>query len=211
MEKMKNDESLSTWAAGRRWRTILVDPPWSFDIKNNRNAPDHARLFRCPTMPFDEIAELPIREVCEDEAFLWLWVPNALLEVGFDTLRAWEFTYKQTLTWVKTDAHGYPTRKGIGFYFQPMQEFLLFAVRGKQPRKLMTSTTESNVVLAPRTGHSRKPPEFRRIIEDATPGPRLELFSRGRFSGWDAWGDQADDFIGEAPMIAGRIRHSRLW
>jgi N6-adenosine-specific RNA methylase IME4 len=163
-------------------------------------------------MSLDEIKDLPVASICEPDAFLWLWVPNTLLLAGIDVMRMWGFDYKQLLTWVKTDKRGVPTRKGIAFYFQPMTEFMLFGVRGIAPRKLMTSKTESNVILSPRVmsgGHSRKPAQMRQIIEAACPGPRIELFARGRFPGWDGWGNQADDYIeGEAPD---RMRSKRLF
>jgi len=192
------------FVGAKRYRTVLVDPPWRIDIrKGNKNCPEHDRLYRYPTMSLDEIKDLPVASICEPEAFLWLWVPNALLLAGIDVLRTWGFTYKQTLTWVKTDKRGTPSRKGIAFYFQPMTEFVLFGVRGHAPRRLMTSRIESNIVLAPRVsagGHSRKPSKMRRLIEAACPGPRVELFARGSVPGWDGWGNQADDYVeGESP------------
>jgi N6-adenosine-specific RNA methylase IME4 len=43
-----------------------------------------------------------------------------------------------------------------------------------------------------RTKHSRKPDEVRRMVERASPGPRLELFGRELTDGWTVWGNEAD-------------------
>jgi N6-adenosine-specific RNA methylase IME4 len=41
--------------------------------------------------------------------------------------------------------------------------------------------------------HSRKPDEQYKIIESCSWWPYLELFGRGKRSGWTVWGNQADD------------------
>lgn len=42
-----------------------------------------------------------------------------------------------------------------------------------------------------RTEHSRKPEEFRTIIDTIYPqGRRIELFARSAAPGWDVWGNE---------------------
>ena len=43
---------------------------------------------------------------------------------------------------------------------------------------------------APKTVHSRKPKEMRSMIELVSYEPRIEIFARERFPGWDVWGDE---------------------
>jgi len=43
-------------------------------------------------------------------------------------------------------------------------------------------------ISAPRGRHSEKPAEVRRLIERASPGPRLELFATSAEPGWVSWG-----------------------
>lgn len=45
---------------------------------------------------------------------------------------------------------------------------------------------------APRTEHSHKPEEMRRMIERVSYGPRLEMFARMQHPGWDVWGNEVD-------------------
>jgi N6-adenosine-specific RNA methylase IME4 len=39
--------------------------------------------------------------------------------------------------------------------------------------------------------HSAKPEAFLDVVEQVSPGPYLELFSRRARLGWDTWGDEA--------------------
>jgi hypothetical protein len=72
-------EDLLNTAAGRRFGTILADPPWQFQNRTGKVAPEHKRLNRYGTMTLDEIKELPVAPISADTAHLYLWVPNALL------------------------------------------------------------------------------------------------------------------------------------
>jgi hypothetical protein len=42
-----------------RFSTILADPPWQFQNRTGKVAPEHRRLLRYPTMELQEILELP--------------------------------------------------------------------------------------------------------------------------------------------------------
>ena len=43
--------------------TILIDPPWQFQNKTGKVAPEHKRLHRYRTMTFAEIASLPVQRL----------------------------------------------------------------------------------------------------------------------------------------------------
>ena len=43
----------------------------------------------------------------------------------------------------------------------------------------------------PRAEHSRKPDAFYDLVEQVSPGPYLEMFSRRSRLGWDTWGNEA--------------------
>src|SRR3954465_13850447 len=87
---------------GARFRTVLADPPWRFQNRTGKMAPEHGRLARYGTMSFADIESLPVADVCADKAHLYLWVPNALLAEGLATMAAWGFEYKTNLVWFKT-------------------------------------------------------------------------------------------------------------
>ena len=187
-------EDLLCKLEGRKFSTVLADPPWRFHNKTGKVAPEHKRLSRYSTLSFEEIAELPIASVVNEPAHLYLWVPNALLAYGLDTMNKWGFEYKTNLIWYKVRKDGGPDRRGVGFYFRNVTEVILFGVRGKKARTLAPGRRQENVIISRKREHSRKPDEQYALIESCSPGPYLELFARGKRPGWFAWGNQAEDY-----------------
>lgn len=186
-------QDLAAFARGRRFSTILADPPWQFQNRTGKVAPEHRRLSRYPTMTLDDICALPVADLADEPAHLYLWVPNALLPEGLEVMRAWGFDYKSNLIWRKIRKDGGSDGRGVGFYFRNVTEIILFGVRGKNARTLAPGRRQVNYLESRKREHSRKPDEQYEIIEACSPGPRLELFSRGARPGWEAWGNQADE------------------
>ena len=52
---------LLTQHGGRRFSTILADPPWQFQNRTGKVAPEHKRLSRYGTMELEDIMALPER------------------------------------------------------------------------------------------------------------------------------------------------------
>lgn len=183
-----------------RFGTILIDPPWRFANRTGKMAPEHKRLRRYLTMSFEEIAALPIGDYACPKSHLYLWCPNALLLEALQIMKGWGFTYKTNLVWYKTRKDGGPDGRGVGFYFRNVTELLLFGTRGKL-RTLAPGRKQVNVIVSRKQEHSWKPAEVYEIIEACSPGPRLELFARQRRDGWTSWGDQADTYKANRPLI----------
>ena len=177
-----------------RFRTILADPPWQFQNRTGKMAPEHKRLSRYPTMSLREICDLPVEAIVTETAHLYLWVPNALLPDGLKVMENWGFTYKSNIIWYKIRKDGGPDRRGVGFYFRNVTEVLLFGTRGKNARTLQLGRTQENIISAQKREHSRKPDEQYALIEGCSNGPRLEMFARGPRLGWTVWGNQSDDY-----------------
>jgi N6-adenosine-specific RNA methylase IME4 len=171
------------------YSTILVDPPWQFQNRTGKMAPEHKRLLRYPTMELKEIIDLPISKLAAAKSHLYLWVPNALLQEGLKVMEAWGFTYKTNLVWYKVRKDGGPDGRGVGFYFRNVTELILFGVRGSM-RTLQPGRTMVNLFYTRKREHSRKPDELYNIIEACSPGPYLELFARFQQQGWDQWGNE---------------------
>ena len=180
-------------ANGRKFATILADPPWRFTNRTGKMAPEHRRLSRYGTMTIDDIAVLPVREIAAPTAHLYLWVPNALLPDGLRVMEAWGFQYKTNIVWHKVRKDGGSDGRGVGFYFRNVTEMILFGVRGKNARTLDPGRTQVNYLGSRKREHSRKPDEQYPLIEACSPGPRLEMFARGTRKGWTVWGNQADE------------------
>jgi N6-adenosine-specific RNA methylase IME4 len=167
----------------RRFRTILADPPWDINQKGSWGAERHYSL-----MTLERIKRMPIADLAEDNAHLWLWVTNATLRQGYDVAEAWGFTVRSPLTWIKF-------RLGLGPYLRNTTEHLLFATRGKAPVKFRSQPTWFN---APVQDHSHKPEEQYALIERISDGPYLELFARRRppsTADWSVWGNEIDSDV----------------
>ena len=107
---------------GKRFATILADPPWQFQNKTGKVAPEHRRLARYATLSLEEIKNLPVDKIAANVAHLYLWVPNALLPQGLDVMQAWGFQYKSNVVWHKVRKDGGSDGRGVGFYFRNVTE-----------------------------------------------------------------------------------------
>ena len=182
---------LMCFCDGKKYSTIYADPPWRFQNRTGKVAPEHKRLNRYDTMSLDEIKALPIRDISEEKCHLYLWVPNALLPDGLEVMKAWGFEYKGNIVWEKVRKDGGPDGRGVGFYFRNVTELLLFGIRGSANRTLAPARSQVNLIRTQKREHSRKPDEIIPIIERCSQRPFIELFARGDREGWDMWGNQA--------------------
>ena len=159
-----------------RYKTIYADPPWTFRHRTTRGAVPYS------TLSVRQLKDMgpQIQNFAAPKAHLYLWSTDSHVGDAFQVIEAWGFRYIQIITWFKN-------RTGLGFYFRHHTEQLLFAVRGQLP---LRRRDLPNYFVEPRTQHSRKPEAAYRLIEVASPSPRLELFARHRREGWDAWGDE---------------------
>lgn len=195
------------FAANRGFGTILADPPWQFQNRTGKVAPEHKRLSRYGTLSLDEIRALPVGRVAADVCHLYLWVPNALLPEGLSVMQAWGFSYKSNLVWHKIRKDGGSDGRGVGFYFRNVTELILFGVRGKNARTLKPGRSQVNYLCSRKREHSRKPDEQYPVIEACSSGPYLELFARGERTGWTTWGNEADNSY--RPTWSTYSNHSR--
>lgn len=171
----------------RRFATGMADPPWAErgGGKVKRGADRHY-----PLMTTDSICALPVRELFERNAHLYLWVTNNFLPDGLRVMGAWGFRFVTCITWAKVK-NGKP-QIGLGQYFRGATEQLLFGVRGSVGYRTSERGRHQGCTLvqAERTEHSVKPDIFRKHIEHVSPGPYVELFARRPAPGWDVWGNE---------------------
>lgn len=176
---------------GGPFSTVLADPPWRFMNRTGKVAPEHRRLSRYDTMTTAEIRALPVEEIVTENAHLYLWVPNALIDDGLRVMESWGFTYKSNIVWAKRRKDGGPDGRGVGFYFRNVTELILFGVRGRM-RTLAPGRRQVNIIETRKREHSRKPDEQYDIIEACSPGSYVELFARYARTSWVSWGLEAD-------------------
>lgn len=176
---------------GGPFSTLLADPPWRFQNRTGKVAPEHRRLSRYDTMTTAAIRALPISEITTPDAHLYLWTPNALIADALAVMESWGFTYKSNIVWAKRRKDGGPDGRGVGFYFRNVTELILFGVKGNM-RTLAPGRRQVNMIETRKREHSRKPDEQYDIIESCSPGPYLELFARYSRPGWASWGTEAE-------------------
>lgn len=125
---------------------------------------------------------LDVDALAEPDAHLWVWGVNRTLGDAYKVVEAWGFTPMSVLTWCKPGP-------GMGYYLRNNTEHCIFATRGKPmvpDTKLLSSWYQW-----PRLKHSEKPAQFFDLVEQISPGPRLEMFARQSRLGWDSWGNEA--------------------
>jgi N6-adenosine-specific RNA methylase IME4 len=166
-------------ASGRRYPCIYADPPWPYG--NHATSGAAQKHYEC--MSIDALCALPIARLAAPDAHLHLWVTNSFLREGLQLLAAWGFDYRSTFVWVK------PTI-GMGNYWRVSHEFLLTSIRGNAKR-FRDHNLRSRKEY-PRGEHSAKPEEVRSMLEQASPGPYLELFGRKPAARWAVWGNEIE-------------------
>jgi N6-adenosine-specific RNA methylase IME4 len=144
-------------------------------------------------MPLAEIAALPVADLAEPEAHLYLWTTNRFLEDAYAVARAWGFRPAQLLTWCKP-----PMGVGFGGAFTTTTEFCIFARRGTLAHLQREDSSWwrwSRPYEHGAIAHSAKPDAFLDMVERVSPEPRLEMFARRARLGWHVWGNEVDSHI----------------
>lgn len=166
-----------------KYKVIYADPPWKYTSGDQHGKEEQETTLSTHygSMSIKELCELPVKNMAQDDAVLFMWTTSPLLEECFEVISAWGFKYKASIVWDK-DAHN------VGHYVSVRHEFLLICTRGSctpDSGKLLPS-----VVKEKRGEHSVKPETFREMIDAMyTKGKRIELFARRPAKGWDVWGN----------------------
>jgi len=180
---------------GKKYSVVYADPAWDYGKMKERKKAHRGGnpQSHYPTMSVDEICNMPIKNITEDSASLFLWVTNPKIKLGFQVMDAWGFKYQTMITWVKIAKSKEVINNGMGFYFRGATEHILFGTKGKV--SIPTHLRLPNVIMAERSVHSKKPIEAYRLIECVTEGEKIELFARMKRRGWDSWGNEIEEEI----------------
>lgn len=166
-----------------KFKTVLSDSPWTFN-----DSLDKTRKKPYETLSFEDLKNLPIKDIVAEEAHLYLWIPSTLLEWGFPVIKSWGFDFKTIVVWNKLTKNG-KNWFGMGHYFRNTVEVCLFGTRNNF--KLKTKNTRNSFEsIKPGRHHAAKPDEFYEIIENNSFGPYLELFATQKRKGWISLGNE---------------------
>lgn len=159
-------------AGGRRARATEV--PYSF-------------------MSLTEIMALPVADLAESDAHLYLWSTrrNFREGVAVAVCRSWGFEPVGELIWGLRNP-------GMGGVNGNGHEPIVVASRGHlsfPPNMLPAGVTFWKQRYGRGKEHSAKPDAFQDHVESVSPGPYLEMFARRQRLGWDTWGNEALEHV----------------
>ena len=157
-------------------KTVLCDVPFKFDNQATRAASDN----HYHTMTIDELKAFTFPHNSKS-CLLLFWSWNSVLVQCLDIIKAWGFTYKTNIAWIKP-------HMGLGNYVRSAHELLLLATKGKLDLPL--STRHLSWFIAEAREHSRKPEYQYDIAEILGKLPYMELFARRPRLGWTSYGDE---------------------
>lgn len=169
----------------KKYEIIYADPPWSYKNFQGKGKAYGDVTAHYSTMSIDQLCDLPVQSLTADNCILFLWATFPNLKEALDVIKAWGFIYKTVgFVWVKTRGKGFYS--GLGFYTNSNAEICLIARKGKFKR---VAKNVKQLCVAPLEQHSKKPDVIReRIVQLCDDKPRIELFARGTYKGWDTWG-----------------------
>ena len=178
----------------KKYKIIYADPPWSYNKYSNskKNISPKIRVTPYPPMPLEDIKALPVSNLADKDAILFMWVTFPCLEFGLEVIKAWGFKFKTVaFNWMKKNKKGIGWFMGFGHYTRSNGEICLLATRGKGLQILKKNM--SQIVITPLTAHSEKPKIVRsKIVQLVGDHSRIELFARKEVAGWDAWGNELE-------------------
>jgi len=163
-----------------KFQVVYADPPWKYGNSMPQYFTEQANHY--PLMEIQELCDMPIKDIVDDNAVLFMWVTSPILEESFEVVRAWGYEYKTSFVWDKI-------KHNMGHYSSVRHEILLLCIKGSYPiqqKKLFDS-----VYSEERTEHSKKPTYYYEMIEYLYPESRkIELFSRLKRKEWESYGNQ---------------------
>ena len=170
-----------------KYNTIVLDPPWDIPMSGiTKTRPNRSRELAYNTMSIDEIKNMPIKDIAQVGAHVYMWTTNKMLEHTWGIFEKWGVNYHLTLVWVKPN--GIPPC----FAYKFATEFLVLGFFGK-PMQKFSKNVQLNWLKATSGKHSEKPVDFYNLIKEMSPSPRMDIFARKRHDGFESWGLEVEE------------------
>lgn len=177
----------------KRYRTIVADPPWPLRWSGGAGGKHrNATPMAYGLMSLEDIKALPVADLAEPDAHLFMWVTPEMYREGEGVAiaRAWDFVPVDEIIWEKPNI-------GMGVFPRHVHEPLLICRRGdlpfSGPRNIRSVQRWPQRHAGNGGGkvHSAKPDAAIDLVERVSPGPYVELFARRARFGWDYWGNES--------------------
>lgn len=186
---------------------LLVDPPWRYQMRSE-NGYDKAPEGQYPTMSDEELLALPVNQLAGRECVMVLAAVWPRIDFAMECVKAWGFNHVTGGAWLKRASKG-ALRMGPGYCLRTVCEPFIVArvgdaqaeltdvinAIGEVQRRIPVDEIGSITIEGLAREHSRKPPEYRQLLERLTPQAfRAELFAREPWPGNDVWGNEVNKF-----------------
>ncbi len=191
-----------------KYKLIYADCPWQFTNKKTGGSMKSGADAQYPTMTIDQLKNMDIESITDKDCVLVMWWVGSMTQEAIDLVNAWGFTIKNMngFVWNKLTKLHKPFF-GMGFYTRAGSESAIIATKG-EGAKLIQDHSVRAVGSYPVAAHSAKPHGFReRCVQLVGDVPRLEMFARKRYSGWDRFGNEVRGSI----KIPTRFTHGRSY
>lgn len=176
-----------------KYQIIYADPPWNFGSKELQKY--NGERFR----PLEEVYQTEktndmktwnVKSIADKDCAIFMWTTDAHIEEAIQLMKAWGFKYVTiAFIWSKTTNKGKQVCN-LGAWTMKNCELCLFGTKGRM-LKYKKSNSVKQLFYAERTKHSKKPDCVYGFIEELFGDiPRIELFARQEFDGWDCWGNE---------------------
>lgn len=168
----------------RQFDLILIDPPWKYAKRSNRNTKFGLGASQRDLLTVKELMAYPVSNIAKPECLLFMWTTMPMLHDAIDIMTAWGFEYKtNAFTWVKVNKNDLRPVFGIGFYTKSNAELCLLGARGEKAIKPRNNDV-SSVILHPPMEFAHKPVEVMERIDRMYPDlQKVELFAKEKWNG----------------------------
>jgi N6-adenosine-specific RNA methylase IME4 len=177
----------------KKYQIIYADPPWEYKQSGSKTNSRGMAKQHYPTMTTKDICSLPVKEIKTDNAICFMWATFPNIDQALKVMDSWGFIYKTAaFVWVKKNKKSPTNFWGMGAYTRANVEVCLLGIsKGTKAKEIVKSHAVHQVIEEPIEKHSKKPDITReKIIELLGDLPRIELFARQSYPGWDVWGNE---------------------
>jgi len=192
----------------KKYQIIYADPPWEYKQSGSETNSRGMAKQHYSTMSTEDICNLPVREICTDNAICFMWATFPNIGEALKVMKAWGFDYKTAaFVWIKKNKKSWTKFWGMGAYTRANAEVCLLGIsKNTKAKQIVKRHDIHQIIESPVEHHSKKPDIVRdKIVQLLGDLPRIELFARQQVTGWDCWGDE----IPEIKKLTTSTLHSK--
>lgn len=176
-----------------KYQIIYADPPWEYEETGGTKSSRGMAKQHYNTMTLDELKQMPIRNICAENAVCMMWATFPKIDRAIELLRSWDFIYKTAaFVWIKENRKSDSDFFGMGAYTRANVEVCLLGIsKETKATEIVKSHSVRQIVYSPVGKHSQKPIVVaEKIVELFGDVSRIELFARDNKIGWDSFGNE---------------------